>query len=143
MHQAKGVEVLSVAIDAQGPERARPYVEKAGATFPTVVDAENVLGQLFDCKAIPNAVFVDPDGVVRYIKRGGFDIRKPEYAQAAEAWAAGAPVDAASDAGGVASEALAHYREGLGSLPGRAGRGRGHGGVAARRGRATGQLRHT
>ena len=91
----------------------RPYVEKAGATFPTVVDGENVLGQLFDCKAIPNAIFVDPDGVVRYVKRSGFDIRKPEYAQAAESWAAGDPVDAAADAGGVAAEALAHYREGL------------------------------
>ena len=109
------MEILSVAIDAQGPERVRPYVEAAGATFPTVVDAENVLGQLFDCKAIPNAVFVDADGIVRYVKRGGFDIRKPEYAQAAEAWAAGTSVEdaATADAGDVASEALEHYREGL------------------------------
>ena len=103
-----------MAVDAQGPERARPYVEAAGATFPTVVDAENVLGQLFDCKAIPNAIFVDPEGVVRYIKRGGFDIRKPEYAQAAENWAACASIEgAAGEADDVAGEALEHYREGL------------------------------
>lgn len=103
-----------MAIDAQGPERARPYVEAAGATFPTVVDAENVLGQLFDCKAIPNVVFVDPAGVVRYVKRGGFDIRKPEYAQAAEAWAAGTPVEGvAAGSDDVAGEALEHYRDGL------------------------------
>ena len=73
-----------------------------------------MLGQLFDCKAIPNAVFVDPDGIVRYVKRGGFDIRKPEYAQAAEAWAAGTPIEGATGAAdAVAAEALAHYREGL------------------------------
>ena len=51
-----------MAMDAQGAERARPYVEKAGATFETVVDEENTLGQLYGFRAIPNGFLIDePD----------------------------------------------------------------------------------
>ena len=35
---------LSVAADMGGAAAARPWHEKAGATFTTVVDAENILG---------------------------------------------------------------------------------------------------
>ena len=80
--------MLSVAIDAQGAEKARPYAEKAGATFPTVVDEDNLLSQAYGFKAIPNALFIDEQGVLRYKKYGGFDIRKPELKGAAEEWAA-------------------------------------------------------
>ena len=104
-------------MDAQGPEKARPYMEAAAATFPCVVDGENVLGQVFSCKAIPNAVFVDEEGVVRYIKRGGFDIRKPELAHLLEAWVVGPSPQELAQAGdeeGILNpEALQHFRQGL------------------------------
>lgn len=81
------MEILSVAVDAQGADKARPFVKDAGATFPTVVDRNNLLSRLFGFKAIPNAIFIDEDGVIRYQKYTGFDIAKPEFRQAADAWA--------------------------------------------------------
>ena len=83
------VALLGVAVDAQGPERPRHYVQKAGVTFPVVVDQENALARLFNYKVVPNGIFVDENGVIRYTKFGGFEIRKPEFARLAEAWAGG------------------------------------------------------
>ena len=83
------MEILSVAIDAQGAEKARPFVEAAGATFPTVVDRNNHLSGLFGFKAVPNAIFIDEAGVIAYQKYTGFDIQKPEFRNAAETWASG------------------------------------------------------
>ena len=76
-------------MDAQGAERALPYVQRASATFPTVVDEENLLGQLYGFKAIPNGFLIDEDGVVRYKRLGGFDVRKAETAAVIDRWIAG------------------------------------------------------
>ena len=112
------MEVLSVAIDFQGAEKARPFVEQARATYPNVVDTENVLGLHFGFKAVPNAIFVDEAGIIRYTKFGGFDVRKPEHRQLAERFAMSDDLTAleaqAEDAGGFESdEALALFRQGL------------------------------
>jgi hypothetical protein len=76
-----------VAIDAQGAEMARPFVESAGATFPTVVDRNNLLSRIYGFKAIPNALFIDEGGSIRYLKYTGFDIIKREFKQVSEMWA--------------------------------------------------------
>ena len=60
-------------MDAGGVAAARPWVERAGATFPTVVDAENRLGLAYDFRAVPNGIVLDADQVVRYRKLGGFN----------------------------------------------------------------------
>lgn len=83
-----GVEILSVAMDAQGAEFARPFVEKAQAEFLTLVDRENLLGQLYRFKAIPNGYLINGDGVVEYRRLGGFDIRNPKIRQVVEDWLA-------------------------------------------------------
>ena len=93
-HVDNGVSVLSVAIDAQGGDKARPYVERASATFTTVVDEENLLSRLYGFKAIPNGLLIDEDGVIRYREFGAFDIRKVETAGLLERWALGASLDA-------------------------------------------------
>lgn len=107
-----------MAIDFQGPELPRPYVETANATFTTVVDADNQLGDLFGFRAIPNGVFVDESGVIRYAKYGGFEVRKPEFRQLAEHFAAEPDIQElqaqADDANQFASsDAQEHYRRGL------------------------------
>ena len=76
-----------MAVDAQGADMARPFVEVAGATFPTVVDHNNLLSRLFGFKAIPNAIFIDEAGIIAYQKYTGFDIGKPEFRRAADSWA--------------------------------------------------------
>jgi len=105
-------------MDVQGAERARPYVEKAGATFRTVVDEENLLGQLYGFRAIPNGFLIDEDGVVRYKTLGGFDVRRAETAGVLKAWVAGSELSDAGDGavpGSAAeiSESNALLRRGL------------------------------
>ena len=73
-------------MDAQGPEKARPYVERANPTYTNAVDEENLLGQIYGFKAIPNGFLVDENGVLDYMKFGGFDIRKPETAKMVSEW---------------------------------------------------------
>ncbi len=70
----KDFRFVSVAVDTQGMEAARPWAEAAHATFPTVVDRENRLAHLYDYKLIPNGIFLDADGIIRYRKFGGFNI---------------------------------------------------------------------
>lgn len=66
---------LSVAVDVD-PLRPRPYAEDK--PFPTVVDSAGQLGRLFDFDVVPNGLFIDEQGILRFIHIGGFDIRRPE-----------------------------------------------------------------
>ena len=95
MHEQYGddVEVLSIAVDAQGAEKARPFVEKAGARFTTLVDERNLLGRTYGFKAIPNGYLIDESGVVRYKRLGGFDVRRQDTASVVERWCAGQDLD--------------------------------------------------
>lgn len=76
-------------MDAQGPDRPRPYVEQAGATFKTVVDEANLLGRLFGFKAVPNGFLIDETGVLRYKMLGRFDVRREETRGVLDEWVAG------------------------------------------------------
>lgn len=91
-HRDKGIELISIAMDSQGPEKPRPYVEKAGATFTTLVDEENLLGQLYGFKVVPNGLLIDESGVINYRRIGGFDIRREETASVIRQWIAGGSV---------------------------------------------------
>ncbi len=74
---AAGSDVLSIAVDLQGPDLPRPFHEKAGAEFTTVVDAGTTVTRTFGVRAVPNGALIDKDGILRYALYGGFDIRKP------------------------------------------------------------------
>ena len=84
-------------MDAQGADRARPYAEAAGATFTTLVDEGNLLGQLYGFKAIPNGLLIDELGLLRYKRLGGFDIRRAETAAVLDRWDAGSDLSEPSD----------------------------------------------
>src|SRR5207244_9381040 len=66
---------LCVAVDVD-PLRSVPFTK--GLAFPTAFDSAGQLGRLFDFDVVPNGVFVDEQGVIRFIHIGGFDIRRPE-----------------------------------------------------------------
>lgn len=108
--------MVAVAIDAQGAAKARPYYEKAGVTLPAAVDADNVLGELLGFKAVPNAVFVDADGVIRYTRYGGFDVRKREDAELVKAFLDGGDVEPGQPPAFADQGAWEHFREGLSRL---------------------------
>lgn len=68
--------LLSVAVDVQ-PERVRAFAD--GLSFPTAVDSTGALGRLFDFDVVPNGVFLDEEGTIRFLHVGGFDLRRPEF----------------------------------------------------------------
>jgi tetratricopeptide (TPR) repeat protein len=80
-------------MDVQGADKARPYTESAGATFTTVVDQENLLVRLYGFKAVPNGFIIDEDGVLRYKRLSGFDIRRSDTAEVLDRWMAGSVLD--------------------------------------------------
>lgn len=74
-------EILSVAVDGQGAEVARPYIE--GTTFATVVDTNNTLVNMFGFKVVPNGIFLDEEGTIRMIKEG-FSVNDSNHVKAVE-----------------------------------------------------------
>lgn len=71
-------------MDAQGPAIAERFTQSAGVTFTTAIDRAQGLWEVYGFNVIPNGLFVDEQGILRYAKIGGFDIRNPEDAQAVE-----------------------------------------------------------
>lgn len=61
-----------VLIDvAEKMEEVKPFVEKKGYTFPVAVDVYNMVAdKRFGIKSLPHLVIIDPDGIVRLIKKG-------------------------------------------------------------------------
>lgn len=80
------VKLLSVAVDVQGATIVKPFVENAGVEFGTLVDRKNVLGELYQFKAVPNGLLINEDGILDYIYRGGFDIRNRETRRFVTEW---------------------------------------------------------
>ena len=57
----RGVEVVTVALDVD-PDAARPYIEKASADHPSLIDSAHVTDELFGFVNVPNGVWIDEDG---------------------------------------------------------------------------------
>ncbi len=85
--------MVSIALDAQGAKVARPWHEVANATFTTLVDQENVLGNLYGLKAIPYALLVNENGV---LVKGPFsvNIADKETQEELERWLTDADYEA-------------------------------------------------
>ena len=84
-------------MDIGGPEAVRIWTERAGLTFPTLLDPENRLGAVFGFKAIPNGILLNPAGTIRYTKFGGFDVANAADLSAVEAAIASTPSMTASN----------------------------------------------
>ena len=116
--KSKNADILSVAVDLQGPEKARPYHEQAGAEFVTVVDEENSLARVFGYRAIPNGILVDEEGVLKFQQYGGFDIKKDEIRDLVSTFISDGRILQHSEtgSGGPSSDhferGLAHYQSG-------------------------------
>ena len=86
MESGEKVELLSIAIDMQGAEVVKPFLDEAKTTFVTVVDKENSFSREFGFKLIPNGYFIEPGLNVTYSHTGGFDIRSPEILKMTQEW---------------------------------------------------------
>ena len=59
-----GVEIVTVGIDAAGPEACRPFIEAAQPEHPSLVDTTHRMAELFGVINIPNGVWIDEDGMI-------------------------------------------------------------------------------
>jgi len=60
----KGLEIVTVALDTEGAEAARPYVEAAGSRHPSLVDVGHVLDELLGVVNVPEGVWIDEEGIL-------------------------------------------------------------------------------
>jgi hypothetical protein len=58
------VEVVTVALDTGGVTAARPFIEAAAPTHPSLIDQAHVCDELFGFTNVPNAVWIDEAGVI-------------------------------------------------------------------------------
>lgn len=64
---------MAIAQDAQGAEAAKPWIEKAGATYRALLDQRNAIGKAYSLKFVPVGILVDEEGrLVRAV--GGVNI---------------------------------------------------------------------
>jgi hypothetical protein len=56
-----GLVVVTVAIDSSLDE-PRPFVERAGATHPSLVDTEHCVADLYNMVNVPTVLWIDEDG---------------------------------------------------------------------------------
>lgn len=70
---------MSVSVDIQGYEVVKPYVKDT--SFPTVIDMDNKLANLFGFKIVPNGIFVDKEGTIRLLKQG-FQVTNEDHVEA-------------------------------------------------------------
>jgi hypothetical protein len=83
-HHHENFEIFSISMDTQGADVARRFTDAAGVTFPSAVDRAQGLWDLYGFPVVPNGFFVDEQGILRYAKIGGFDVRDAADAAAIE-----------------------------------------------------------
>jgi tetratricopeptide (TPR) repeat protein len=58
-----GLTVVTVALDLE-PDRARPWIEAAAPTHPSLIDREHRVDELFGICNVPMAVWIDESGTL-------------------------------------------------------------------------------
>ena len=59
-----GVEVVGIALDLGGEAAARPWIEAAQPTHPSLIDRAHVTDELLGFVNVPMAVWIDEDGML-------------------------------------------------------------------------------
>ena len=60
----KGIEIVTVALDTGGAEAARPYIEAAKPTHPSLIDRAHLCDELLGVVNVPNSVWIDEHGMI-------------------------------------------------------------------------------
>ena len=60
----RGVEVVTVALDTGGVAAAGSFIEAADPDHPSLIDAAHVSAEKFGFVNVPNAVWIDEDGMI-------------------------------------------------------------------------------
>jgi hypothetical protein len=60
----QGLEIVTVALDVEGADVARQFIEAAQPQHPSLIDQAHVLDQLFGVVNVPNSVWIDETGTL-------------------------------------------------------------------------------
>jgi tetratricopeptide (TPR) repeat protein len=60
----KGLEIVTVALDARGSETADPWIAKAAPQHPSLIDVAHIVDALFGIINVPSGIWIDEDGVI-------------------------------------------------------------------------------
>lgn len=64
-YRDKGLEILAVSVDEQGPAVTRPFQEDRGLTFPILHDRDYQVGLLYGARSLPMTYIIDRKGTIR------------------------------------------------------------------------------
>ena len=62
--QPRGLEIVTVALDAAGVATAGPWIVRAAARHPSLIDREHTTGALFGIVNVPSGVWIDEGGTI-------------------------------------------------------------------------------
>ena len=77
----KEVVVLPISIDGSGERAVKPYMEKHGYTFDTLLDQRMEVARQFGVRGTPTTVVVNRQGEIMARGLGPFDLESPEFTQ--------------------------------------------------------------
>jgi hypothetical protein len=60
----QGLELVDICLEMAGPEVARPFVEAAGSTHPSLIDRTHRMDALFGVTNVPQLVWIDEEGMI-------------------------------------------------------------------------------
>jgi hypothetical protein len=60
----KGIEIVTIALDTGGIDAARPWIDLAKATHPSLIDEAHLLDELLGIVNVPSGVWIDEQGVI-------------------------------------------------------------------------------
>lgn len=60
----QGLEIVTLALDARGVEAAGPWIAKAAAEHPSLIDETHVVGALFGVVNVPSGIWIDEAGMI-------------------------------------------------------------------------------
>jgi hypothetical protein len=60
----QGLEVVTIALDVEGVERAGKYIRRARPEHPALVDQGHLMDELFGVVNVPTGIWIDEEGMI-------------------------------------------------------------------------------
>jgi peroxiredoxin len=80
----KDLVILPISIDGSGEKAVKPYMEKQGYTFDTLIDQRLEVARQFGVRGTPTTVVVNRRGEIVARGLGPLDLESPEFTRYVE-----------------------------------------------------------
>jgi peroxiredoxin len=72
-YQDKGLVIIGVSLDQQGPRVVKPFIARFGVNYPVVMGNEQIVSDYGGIEAVPTTFIIDRQGKVATIHKGFTD----------------------------------------------------------------------